>query len=211
MARSLANDEYNIPARAPGKRIAEQLKDGHDLLGTLGTRIMIDENGEYVVVSFGQAQPRRSSPSRTQSALQLAKQIAAGRARGHIIHFIKESLYLRDGEASSQQGEEYSDQNAAVENIREFRRGVQSHRVRIRLRGVHVVKEWTMKHPETGQPVAGTVVAWSPAARRQVSRMEEVMRASKRQVTTAPQSKQAEQPKRTKVDIQSMPVDTSAY
>jgi hypothetical protein len=80
LALSLMNDEYNIPAVAPGKPLAEHLpKDEAALIGTMGTKIVVDDKGQYAVMAYGQAQPRKAASGRELAAIQDANQIAANR------------------------------------------------------------------------------------------------------------------------------------
>jgi hypothetical protein len=208
LAMSLFNDVYNIPAVTPGKSLTKQIPaDELTLLGTVGTRIVIDENGQYAVMAYGQAQPRRAAPGRKQSALHQAKQIAANRARGQLVNYIREGIALRDTEISQELSREFSDLTVGTEIMREYRKSIQGKNVKVTLSGLRILKEWSMKHPVTGQMVAGAVMAWSPAAAMQSKQAAEVMR-NKPMATD--KSVPVSAPLEDKV-IESMPVDTSAY
>jgi len=165
LAMSLMNDEYNIPPVKPGKKLSQQIpiKD-NILLGTFGTRIVIDENGHYAVLAHAQAQPRRSSPNRTQAALQTAKQIAGDRARAMIVNYVKEGMTMRNEEDSQELSREFSDMTVGTETLRQYKHSISGRKVKVQLRGIRVLKEWSMAHPESGQTVAGAIIAWSPSS-----------------------------------------------
>ncbi len=210
LAMSLMNDEYNIPPVAPGKALEQYLpSENTKILGTVGTRIVIDEKGHYAVLAYAQAQPRKASPARTQSALADAKQIAANRARGMVVNYIEEGLAMRDEGPTREISREFSDGTVGTEILREFQRRIRSREVGVTLRGVTVLRQWQLEHPETGQQVAGAVIAWSPSLASFSKNMDSVMKtkpaASK---TTQGQNNPAENGK---AAIESMKVNTSAY
>ena len=211
LAMSLFNDEYNIPKVKPGKKLSEYIPaDPLALLSTIGTRIVIDENGEYAVLAYAQAQPRRTGPGRRQAALHQAKQIAANRARAQLVNFIREGLTLRDSEASKELSREFSDMTFGTETIRDYRKMITGKRVKVKLSGLRILKEWSLAHPATGQQVAGAVVAWSPGSARLSKQAGEMMqRANDRKASQAVQGTKAQQGQGPA--LQSMKIDTSAY
>jgi hypothetical protein len=209
LALSLFNGEYNIPAVAPGAELEKQLP-GHaeTLLGTWGTRIVIDENGHYAVLAYAQSQPRSASSSRLQAALQTAKEIAANRARAQIVNYIKEGLTVRDEEKSSELSREFSDMTVGTETVRKYYHRIAGRKIKVKLRGLRVLKQWDMEHPETGQKVAGSIVAWSPSSAALSEKIDSVMKARPKAGKAAPQ-KTADD--KSGAEIESMPVDTSKY
>ncbi len=210
LAMSLFNDEYNIPPVSPGKKISTHVpKKDSALLGTLGTRIVIDEKGDYAVLAYAQAQPRRSSPSREQSALHLAKQIAAERARAQIVNYIREGLTMRSEENSRELSREFSDLTVGTETLRKYRHRIKGRKTKVKLSGLRVVREWNMLHPETGQKVAGAIVAWSPSSARMSEKMDMTMKTRPKAAKAS--IKKIRKPGNSGAVIESMPVDTSAY
>lgn len=212
LAMSLFNDEYNIPLVAPGKILTDQLPlDKLMLLGTVGTRIVIDENGQYAVMAYGQAQPRRSSLSRRQAALHQAKQIAANRARAQLVNFIREGMTLHDSELSKELSREFSDLTFGTETVRDYQKKIKGKKVKVKLSGLRTLKEWSFEHPATGQQVAGAIVAWSPASASLSKQAGEMMATQAKPEpqatgTAPPQAETTEAPA-----LQSMEIDTSAY
>lgn len=212
LAMNLFNDEYAIPPVKAGKPLLQQIPDNNlNLLSTIGTRIVIDENGEFAVLAYGQAQPRRTSPKRAESALHQAKQVAANRARAAMVNFIKEGLALRDEEISQELSQEFSDMTVGTETLREYKHFIKGKKVKVKLSGLRVLKEWSMKHPATGQKVAGAVVAWSPASTVLSKQADQMMKAKPKVSEKQSGSAQSAVPQTTEPTLQSMKVDTTAY
>lgn len=207
LALSLMNDEYNIPVVGPGKPLAEHLpSDEAALIGTMGTRIVVDDKGHYAVMAYGQAQPRKAAVGRELAALQDASQIAANRARAALVNFIQEGLTLRESELGDELTREFSDMTVGTELVRDYRKIISGKNVKVKLSGLRVIKEWDAKHPETGQPVAGTVIAWSPSSASVSKEASATMdNQAAREGVAAPQLQKDSKP------IESMKVDTSAY
>lgn len=210
LAMSLFNKEYNIPPVDGGKKLTEYIPtDDLKLLATLGTRVVIDENGQYSIIAYGQAQPRRSAPSRKLAALSQAKQIAANRAKGQIVNFIKEGMTLRESELSQELSREFSDMTVGTNIIRDYQKVIKSKKVRIKFQGLRVLKEWAVKHPATGQEVAGAIVVWSPASAALSKKAAKTMQskpAHKKPENQGSGAKAGGTP-----GLESMKVDTSAY
>ena len=214
LAMSLFNDAYNIPKVIPPcKPLTQQIPANPlALLGTYGTRIVIDENGDYTVMAYAQAQPRRAAPGRRQAALHQAKQIAANRARAMLINFIREGMTLKESQARRELSQEFSDMTFGTETLRDYQKKIKSKRVKVKLSGLRVLKEWDIAHPATGQPVAGAVLAWSPASARLSKKAAETMRNSMHSGSKA--GKVSNPAQKTNGSIPSLPpvkVDTSAY
>lgn len=207
LAVSLANDTYNIPKVAPGQNINNWIDElNTNVIGMYGTRIMVDENGHYNVLAFAQAQPRRSSPSREQSALSTAKSIAANRARAMITNFIKEKVSLSENETSKEIFQEFDDYSTGAQTLRNFQQAIKGHKKTVKLSGIRTLRQWSMQHPATGQKVAGSVVLWSPSSRQMSKDMDNAMRLKPKSSTTKPNKKSF-----SNEVIESINIETTAY
>jgi len=212
LAISLANDNYNIPSANPKISIGNWVeKMGPKLLGNWGTRIVVDEKGQYNLVAFAQAEPRKASPSRQQSSIKAAKSIAAGRARAMIARFVTETVSLSELDTSAEIFQEMEDFSGGAETIRDFRKLTSGKSKNVLLRGLKLVKEWSIDHPETGQKVAGAVVSWSPTSREMSERMENIMLNKKPKAHQQKDNKGLKSIQSSGIVIQSVPVDTSDY
>ncbi|PIE59387.1 MAG: hypothetical protein CSA32_04145 [Desulfobulbus propionicus] len=212
LAMSLFNDEYNIPKVRAGKKVTQHVpQDELALIATSGTRIVVDENGQYAVLAYGQAQPRRTNPGRKQAALHDATQIAANRARAQLLNFIREGMTLRGDEIGKELSREFSDMDFATNITREYRKIINSKKVKVQLRGLRTIKEWHYEHPATGQVVAGSVLAWSPASAALSRKADQMLNNSQRKKETARPVEKNKAGQSDEVTLQSMEVDTGAY
>lgn len=211
LAQGLFNRTYAMKKVTPGKSVNELLSDSKLLLSTYGTRITVDENGDYIVLAYAQAAPRNTSPSRRASAIHDAKEVASNRARALMTNYIREGMELSNREQSGELLREFDDLTVGVEILREVSRKIKGHKTKVKLRGLRQVKEWAEKHPKTKQWVAGTVVAWSPTSMKASQKMEEAMRKKPLPNKEAATKKSTNPAKVDPVDLSSVPVNTSAY
>ncbi len=211
LAQGLFNRTYTMKKATPNKSINEILNDSKLLLSNYGTRITTDENGDFIVLAYAQAAPRNTSPSRRASAVHDAKEIASNRARALITNYIREGMAYSSSEQSEELLREFSDQTVGVEILREVSRKIKGQKTKVRLRGLHQVKEWAEKHPETGQWIAGVVIAWSPTSMKASQKMEEAMRKKPLPKKETETKKSVGQVDPIPVDLGSVPINTSAY
>ncbi len=212
LAMSLFNDEYNIPKVKAGKKVTQHVpQDELALIATSGTRIVIDENGQYAVLAYGQAQPRRSNPGKKQAALHDATQIAANRARAQLLNFIREGMTLREEEIGKELSREFSDMDFATNITREYRKVINSKKIKVKLRGLRTIKEWHYEHPATGQMVAGSVLAWSPASVKLSSKADQMLSSNQKEKENIQPVEKNSGKRGEEIKLQSMQVDTGAY
>jgi hypothetical protein len=214
VAMSLFNKEYNIPPTGSGKRAEDYIPTDRDgLVAMLGARVVKDEKGDFMVMAYGQAQPRPAPAERAQSAAQLAKEIAAERARGQLVNFVREGIAMSSDERSTELSREFSDMTVGTETMREVRRRIDAKGEKLELKGLRVATEWVADHPASGQPVAGAVVVWSPTGAKTAAKMTEAMDAAQRE-STAPPAREAAStttPKPEERALKAPAVDTGAY
>ena len=91
LADTIYAGSTNVPKGAPKKPIEEQLiLDNADaLLASFGTKMYVNENGNLVLVAYGQASP---SIENDPGALSTACQIAESEAYGHMVSFANEQV-----------------------------------------------------------------------------------------------------------------------
>jgi hypothetical protein len=207
---SIRNDGDTPPRTKPGTNITQWVSGlGPKLLGMWGSRVMVDEKGDYNVVAFAQAEPPRTSPTRQASALHRAKDAAENRARGMVADFITEKLVFTNTQQTAQVFQELEDTYAATEITRRVRKVIEGRRKTLRLSGLRTVKRWSMTHPVSGQKVAGAVVGWSPSSRDMAKRMARTMSRPPKKTEEPRQT--AGKPDERRSLIKSIDIDTSAY
>lgn len=210
-AWNIRNDAATAPVAAPGMNINAWVNGlGTDLLMLWGNRVLVDEKGHYNVLAFAQAEPARSATLRKQRALDRAKDIAENRARALITDFVTETIVLSDQQSVRELYQELEDTSSATQITRKLRKVVEGRRKTLTIKGLRTLKRWSMTHPETGQKVAGAVVAWSSSSREMARRMSEAMQHS---TTHRQPEKEADtpQPQAQGSLLKPVTIDTSAY
>lgn len=181
VASAMHNHYYQIPKMDPNVPVDEQIpSDPETLVANIGVRVVIDENGQYALLSFAQAEPQYVSSSRRAKAIQRAKKVARVRAMGYLRNFIGETVSFRQEEGSAQISVEFNEGSSGVENIRQFaesRRGVASS---LKLVGMQSKGDWAGRHPASDQTVAGSIVAWTPTQQEMAQSLKADLAGTKR-------------------------------
>jgi len=177
IARAIASKKLvGYPTKIdPKDSIRQQLNsrlNNDDYFLQHGLRIMTDDSGNRVLVSFGQWSPkvtRHDSRLRINTAIKSAKGIAYDHALSYITMFVNTTLALEnktklsDSETinilSHTDGATEEQQNSSVGAMLE--RFVKE-TSRVSIEGVSQVHSWVTNHPETGHLLVGSVLMWSP-------------------------------------------------
>lgn len=164
----------------PRGDVKEQLKklitpwpDG--LVFQHGTRLVADENGEYAVVAFGQYTPavsKSDSQLRKNLALESARERARDLAEAQLAEFLNittvfQSTTTMEAESAIQEligpsglsEVEYDKVGSVYDRVAKQSSWNKA-------RGVTILQQWSADHPDTGQPVEGVILMWSPATKR---------------------------------------------
>lgn len=145
-----------------------------DLADVFGVRVMTDENGDRVLVSFGQWSPavtKADSRFRRDTTVTAGRGQAMNLADGALTDFVNSTLSL-ESESSVWQHAELNriiDPSGSEEvdslAIGEALRTALKQSGTVTLQGVTTIKEWTANHPETGHLLVGHILMWSPTSR----------------------------------------------
>jgi hypothetical protein len=168
MASSLAGAPLVLPAKTPKRPILEQLpKDERVLLTTMGIQQKIDENGQLVLLAFGQAAARTSSDRSLDAAYEKARIQALGMLRS----FAGENAFTSSRLLEAETTEEYADGTSSYNNDSAFEQVILTTADSLNISGIASIKRWSAVHPlGQGIPTAGVVVAWSPGDAEAVGR-----------------------------------------
>jgi len=176
MADALYRGQYaSLPQGTPRKPVAKQIpKDERVLLTTFGVQQRTDENGQLVLVAFGQGVPRTQSTRSVDAAYDKAKLDAMSQLRSFA------------GEIAAVESEAYQYENVnefeggmeQFENEEYFRDKVQTKAGALKIAGIQKIHRWKAVHPLTNQPVVGVVIAWSPSGARHASQLASQMSAT---------------------------------
>jgi len=160
----------------PADDIAMQLKqkfsDEKNYISQYGVRIMADEAGNRVLVSFGQWSPKitiSDSRMKVNMAVSAAKDIAYNQALSYMTQFVNTTLALedksklRDSNTITQithtdKTTEDKEDSSVGASINTFIKETSN----TTLEGVTETMSWSVNHPETGHLIVGKVLMWSP-------------------------------------------------
>jgi len=160
------------------KTILEQLGDSftriEDYIPVYGVRIMEDETGEKVLVSFGQWAPaitKSTNSTISEARVKAARNIAQSNAIADLTNFINSTLVLESHE-KLQESEDVNRIRMAgrLEEIESYQIGEYSENIikqygSVQLQGITTIKKWSANDPNTGHPIIGHIVMWSPSTR----------------------------------------------
>ena len=146
------------PAVMPKAPIASQLPtDPAVLLSTFGVQQKVDENGQLVLVSFGQS----TAVSKSAAAVNGARQKALLNARATIAEFVGEELSVLDGALNSESAAEFENGGADYSNANAFQQRIQAATKELKIQGIQTVRSWQTTHPVSGQVTYGVICTWS--------------------------------------------------
>ena len=176
-ARAVAGSYAPPNKGVPGVSISEWLPKTLDAISaSWGVHKLIDENGDQVFVGFGQAAPRRASPSRQARAEDMALRRAGIRAAGALRGFVGETVRSERSDDGDEIAVEYADMAEGSEITNAFVEKIRSNADAKMLKSLTEVGRWVVPHPANGQRVAVVAVSWSPTALEAARRVEETMR-----------------------------------
>lgn len=189
MASSLVTGRP-IAGAKPKTTVKNQInKDLDVLLSTFGVQQKIDEEGEYVLVAFGQSGARNANSASVNMAKARARQNAQAMIRAFAGEAVAYSMAQDQAEETLDFGEgsipDMRDQSAAS-------RFISTGSAKMKINGMGAVFSWNATHPISGRTVYGEVVTWKPSgaaiARNIKAKMESTAKdgaAGRRTVPTA--------------------------
>ena len=152
-------------------QIQKMFPDDHGFVFQHGVRVLQDERGNPVLVSFAQSGARvskNSSRTEIQMAVKAARSAAKSLSSSHIAEFVNATVNLED--KTSLMESDTKEWVTEAENITKesslrtgkiidnfIRQGAS-----VKLSGITTLKVWMQNHPDTGHLIVGEVKAWSP-------------------------------------------------
>jgi soluble P-type ATPase len=160
------------------KTILEQLGDSftniEKYIPVYGVRIMEDETGEKVLVSFGQWAPaitKNTNSTISEARVKAARNIAESNAIADLTNFINSTLVLESHEKIQEsEGVNSIRMHGRLEEIESYQIGEYSENIikqygNVQLQGITTIEKWSANDPNTGHVIVGHVAMWSPATR----------------------------------------------
>lgn len=174
MAQSICKGG-KLPSGIGKKPIKEQIPtDKAVLLSTFGVQQKIDENGDLVLVAFGQAGAVTDSPQSANAARSKAKMQAMAAIR----EFAGESVAVMTDAVNAENVEEFENAAEEYEDVSAFSQKIKAVAESLNISGVATIKNWDCKHPLTGRTVYGVVCSWSPKQAANAGAMKRSMDAT---------------------------------
>lgn len=174
MAQSISNGG-KLPSGIGKKPIKEQIPtDKAVLLSTFGVQQKIDENGDLVLVAFGQAGAVTDSPQSANAARSKAKMQAMAAIR----EFAGESVAVTTDAVNAENVEEFENAAEEYEDVSAFSQKIKAVAESLNISGIATIKNWDCKHPLTGRTVYGVVCSWSPKQAANAGAMKRSMDAT---------------------------------
>lgn len=143
------------------------------LLYTHGVQVRTDEQGEVVLVSFGQATPVTRSSSTRVAASSKAKL----QAEGEIRSFLGEMIYTNGLLKTATNLKEYSDIDAKFDSSQGFEERVKAEADTLKIPGIDVAFEWELQHPQADRETVGVVLVLSVSRAIAANELRERMAA----------------------------------
>lgn len=181
MAQSISRGG-KLPVGVGKKPIKEQIPaDKKVLLSTFGVQQKIDENGNLVLVAFGQAGAVSDSPQSANAARNKAKMQAMAAIR----EFAGETVAVTTDAVNAESVEEFANAAEEYEDVSAFSQKVKAVAESLTISGIATIKNWEARHPLTGRMVYGVACAWSPDSAARAQSMKAKMDAAAEGAGTA--------------------------
>ena len=162
LAQAIKSGSTNVPKGTAQKPIEEQLKldDPNSLLASFGTKMYVNENGNLVLVSYGQASP---SIENDPGALSSACDIAESRAYENMVSYAREQVMYEEMRKEIDKAETFTkDGMQAYEstNAREVNNLINS-KSSMTLKGQSLIGSYPITSPNYKSTSCVAVTQWS--------------------------------------------------
>lgn len=162
-----------LSRKAAKEKVVKQLpEDPKEMACLVGVRAYTNEDGETVLLSFGQSAVQVFG-GREDKAYELAGNKARLRAMAAIRMFMGEKIAFTMSEELREALALYADEYAAesddfgaqeYKSISQFQNKIEAVSKKQKITGLHGLVTRELKHPFTGRPMVLEVMAWSPSS-----------------------------------------------
>ncbi len=166
VARALvAQDANYLPPAKAGKPLTQHIPNPKtnagllELLTSYGVQIVRDETGNYAVISYAQA----GAKSNSKLMLKSAKEESLARAQGILRTFMGEIAVKTKVSQNYSSYAELADGGEVYEGGSALDVAIKSASSGLDIVGA-TPKYWGVKHPVSNQPIAGTILVWTPSS-----------------------------------------------
>lgn len=150
-----------IAQGTPKRPVVEQIpSDRMVLLSSFGVQQKTDQNGNLVLIAYGQSAPRTDNPRSLDAAYDKAGMEAMGALRSFAGEIAAVSSDLHEYESL----QEFEDGMQQYESESYYKQKIETHADALKISGIAKIKQWEAVHPLTSRKVTGVVIAWSPGS-----------------------------------------------
>lgn len=139
-----------------------------------GVRLMENNEGENVLVAFGQWSPavtETTSDTIADARIEAAKDMARSRAEAALTNFVNNTVVMENISEVVEEQQVYEEtmegreQQVETYQIGQYVENVVEQYGEVTLEGITTIDRWTTNHVQTGHLLVGHIMKWSPATR----------------------------------------------
>lgn len=141
--------------------IAAQLpRETNELLATFGVQMLVDKDGELILVSYGQA----GAATETALSEKIAYEEAFLMAQAQIRAFAGEIVTMNAASSMAEVTRVY-DEGILPDfaNVSTYAANQKSYAEAMTCHGIAQIRSWSRRHPVSGKKICGSICSWSPS------------------------------------------------
>ena len=172
---------YELSRKSAKKEVVAQLpKNPKELACMTGVRTFINQDGEHVLLAFGQAGVEVVG-GRKDMAYELAGKKARLRAMAAVRNFMGEKVAFQANEELAEVLALYADEYDGGEgeqeykSISQFHEKIQAVSAKKKLTGLHGLLTRELVHPFTDKPMVIKIMAWSPSSQAMAKQVKQAI------------------------------------
>lgn len=164
------------PTKAPGARIGDWAAElgPEALMFSFGTQARTNEDGELVLIGFGQANPAATNARSVDAAKRKAQLAALGAMRQYLGELVTTSSDMAQAESL----QEYSDKSQQYANESAFNDRIVSEAASLEMPGILPAYQWKSKHPLLDNETVGVVMVMSVSEALKANKLRERLAAT---------------------------------
>lgn len=161
MADAIASENYSaIPPGKAKKPIMDQVPTDPDILSaSFGVQQTRDENGRYVLISYGQSFPFIPDD---EDELEMAIDAAQLEAKSGIRSFAGENVVVLQNSNKGTSLQTLTENMESRQFNQQDKKSIEASAESVNISGIEVLMDEEMEHPFTGRQMVVSVAIWSP-------------------------------------------------
>jgi hypothetical protein len=166
----------DAPSGAPKEAISKwaQSQGAGSLLYTFGPQPRVNENGELVLVAFGQSTPIGSSERQLDAAESKARINAERDAR----EFFGGMVQSQEQQIEASTLKDFADSTSAFQSQSSYQAAIASRAERLSMPGGLPAFRWKMKHPLSDKTTVGVVMVFSVSEALAANKLRDAFKAA---------------------------------